>query len=115
MVNLSSLSEDTIVLVEGNSQISSVAEILQELDYYRTKKVYTTKTVHASFDAYNIIENAIENEYNNGMYEDWDDLIRGDVYKEDIEDLQKILDRILARSPGQNIAYEQDQLIEFDI
>lgn len=47
--------------------------------------------------------------------EDWDNSISSDVTKEDIEDLQKIFDRILARNPSLNIAYEPDKLIEIDI
>ncbi|ACL77462.1 hypothetical protein [Ruminiclostridium cellulolyticum] len=34
---------------------------------------------------------------------------------EDIKELQVIFDRILARSPSCNIAYETDKLIEIDV
>ncbi|MEG2289937.1 MAG: hypothetical protein RSA29_02715 [Clostridium sp.] len=64
-------------------------------------EIYTTTPHHASFDVKDIIDDAIENVYCNGMYEDWDDRIHGDVTEEDIKDIQAIFDRILARSPSQ--------------
>ncbi len=114
-VKLSTLSKDTIVIVDENSTINTVTDIFGDLSYYKGKTVYTTKPHYASFDAESIIDNVIENESCNGMYEDWEDNIRVDITDEDIADLQKVFDRILARSPGQNISYEQDKLIDFDI
>ena len=93
----------------------TVEDILADIDSYRNEEIYTTTEHHASFDAESIIDSAIENEYENGMYEDWDDSIKADITKADIEDLQKIFDRILARNPSSNIAYEADKLIEIDI
>lgn len=114
-VKLSTLSKDTIVLVDGNININTVSDILEDLEVYKNKEIYTTREYKASFNAESIIDNAIENEYNNGMYEDWDDSIKADVTEDDIKDLQSILDRILARSPGANIAYEPDKLVEIDV
>lgn len=114
-VKISTLSEDTIVLVDGYTSIVTVEDILGDLEEYKGKEIYTTKSQHASFDARSIIDRIIEDEYENEMYEDWDDAINLDVTKEDIADLQKIFDRILARNPSQNIAYESDKLIEIDI
>ncbi|UZP01915.1 hypothetical protein JW813_09200 [Clostridium botulinum] len=114
-VKLSELGKDTIVLVDGNSQINTVFDILEDFEGFKNKKIYTTKEYKANFDAENIINNAIENEYNNGMYEDWDDSIKAYVTEEDIKDLQKIFDRILARNPSSNIAYESDKLIDIDL
>jgi sulfatase maturation enzyme AslB (radical SAM superfamily) len=114
-VKLSELLKDDIVLVEGNALINTVSDILEDLEFFKTKEIYTTKEYKASFNAEDIIDNAIENEYNNGMYEDWDDYIKADVTKEDIDDLQNILDRILSRNPSANIAYASDKLIEIDM
>lgn len=114
-VKLSALKKETIVLVDDEYHINTVSEILEDLEEYRYKDIYTTTEHHASFDAKCIMDLAIEDEYNNGMYEDWDNSISSDVTKEDIEDLQKIFDRILARNPSLNIAYEPDKLIEIDI
>lgn len=114
-VKLSALDKETIVLVDEEYHINTVDEILEDLEEYRYKDIYTTTEHHASFDAKSIMDLAIEDEYNNGMYEDWDDSISSDVTKEDIEDLQKIFNRILARNPSFNIAYEADKLIEIDI
>jgi hypothetical protein len=114
-VKLSELSKDTIVLAYGNSNINTVQDILEDLEGFKNKAIYTTKEYKASFDAKNIIDDAIENEYNNGMYEDWDDSIKADVTEEDITDLQNIFDRILSRNPSSNIAYDSDKLIEIDM
>jgi len=112
-VKLSTLSKDTIVLVDGNSIIDTVSDILEDLENYKTKKIYTTTEYHAKFDARRILDDAIENQQENGMYEDWDDSIQSDITQEDINDLQIIFDRILSRSS--NIAYEADKLIEIDM
>lgn len=112
-VKLSTLSKDTIVLVDGYENISAVSDILEDLEYYKTKEIYTTTEYHASFNAKNILDDAIDYECENNMYEDWDDNIRSYITKEDIADLQRIFDRILAR--GSNIAYNSDKLIEIDI
>jgi neutral trehalase len=112
-VKLSTLSKDTIVLVEKNSIIDTVSDILEDLENYKTKKIYTITEYHAKFDARRILDDAIENQQENGMYEDWDDSIRSDITQEDINDLQIIFDRILSRSS--NIAYEADKLIEIDL
>ncbi|WP_321833464.1 hypothetical protein [Clostridium butyricum] len=114
-VKLSTLSKDTVVWIEGVFHTETVEDILADIDSYRNEEIYTTTEHHASFDAESIIDSAIENEYENGMYEDWDDSIKADITKADIEDLQKIFDRILARNPSSNIAYEADKLIEIDI
>lgn len=113
-VKLSTLSKDTIVLVDGNININTVEDILEDLEGFRGKKVYTTTEYHAGFDAESILNDAIEYEYQN-MYEDWDDSISNDITEEDKADFQKILDRILARNPSSNIAYNSDKLIEIDM
>jgi hypothetical protein len=114
-VKLSTLSEDTIVLVGNNGRVNRVEDLLEDLEYYRDKEVYTTTPHHACFDAESIIGSIIEDEYCNGMYEDWDESIKADITEEDIADLQKVFDRILARNPQANISYKTHELIEFDI
>lgn len=114
-IKISTLSEDTIVLVDGYTSITTVEDILGDLEEYKVKEIYTTKPYHASFDATSIIDRAIEDESENEMYEDWDDAISLDVTKEDRVELQQIFDRILARNPSQNISYVSDKLIEIDI
>lgn len=112
-VKLSTLSKDTIVLVDGYENINTVSDILEDLESYRNEQIYTTTEYHASFNAKNILDDAIDYECENNMYEDWDEHIRGYIKEEDIADLQKVYDRILAR--GSNIAYNSDKLIEIDI
>lgn len=113
-VKLSTLSKNKIVIVSGYSVINTIEDILEDISSYRNEKVYTTIPRNASFDAKYIIDNAIENEYQD-MYEGWYESIKGDVRKEDVEEIQAIFDRILARNPTKNIAYDTDKLIEFDI
>lgn len=114
-VKISTLNKDDIVSVEGEFLISTVEDILNDLDHYKNRVIYTTIPHYAYFNSKSIIESAIEDEYNDGMYEDWCERIREDITEEDIKDLQKIFDRILSRSPNQNVAYEADKLIEIDI
>ncbi len=90
--------------MEGKSNIVTVAEVLEDINYYKEKEIYTTTPHHACFDAESIIDIIIEDEYCNGIYDDWDNNIRTDITNVDIAELQVIIDRILARSPEQNIA-----------
>jgi hypothetical protein len=113
-VKISSLQKDEFVYIEGFNTMT-VSEILEDIETYRDKELYTTIPHSASFDAGSIVANAIENEQENGMYEDWDESIEEDITEEDIADLQKVFDRILARNPSQNIAYESNKLIEIDV
>lgn len=114
-IKLSTLSEDDNVIVDGEYFIKTVSEILEEIEYYKDKDLYTVVKHYVSFNAKDIIEDAIETEYINGMYEDWDVHMRANVTEEDINDIQKILDRILLRNPIINIAYQPNKLIEVDI
>lgn len=114
-VKLSTLPLDTIVLVDGDSTVTTVEDVIEYPDEYSGREIYTTKPYYASFNADELIESAIEQEYNNGMYEDWDERIRADVTQEDIDDIQKIFDRILSRNPHLNISYEAHQTIEKDL
>lgn len=113
-IKLSSLPLDTRLMIDGNNGVYTVQDVIDDIEYYRDKEIYITNQYHASFDAEDILRNAVENEYDN-MYEDWDEAISEDITKEDIEDLQAILNRILARNPSQNISYTQNELIEIDI
>lgn len=114
-IKLSTLSEDTKVIVDGESFTIEVSDILENIEDYRHKDLYTVTEHYATFNAKDIIGDAIEVEYCNGMYEDWDDNIRADIEDEDIKDIQKILDRILSRNPNANISYQSDKLIEVDM
>lgn len=114
-IKLSLLLEDDKVLVDGEYFVKTVEEILEDIEEYKHRDLYTVMEHHASFNAREMIGDAIELEYCNGMYEDWDDFIRADVMDEDISDIQEILDRILQRNSNANISYQQNELIEIDI
>lgn len=113
-VKISTLPQDAILIVEGSSTIVTVAEVVRDIEEYRNSEIYTTTANHASFDARHVLDTIIENECDN-MYEDWDESIKSDIKQEDIDELQKILDRILSRDPSSNIAYYQDKLVEIDV
>lgn len=114
-VKLSTLSKDDVIIAEGEFNTITVEDILNDLDYYRDIDIFTTIPHEAEFNAKKIIESAIEYVQINGMYDGWDDNILEDIAKDDIYDMQIILDRILARSPYQNISYIEDKLIEIDL
>ena len=116
MIKLSNLKQTDMVYVipsdDMNSGVVSVKEILQDINSYKSSFLYIAVKHHASLDAEDMLNDAIENECYDNMYEDWDKDINADITKEDIEDIQKILDRILARS--ENIAYAAGAPIEID-
>ena len=116
-VKLSSLKPDEKVIVadDYDNRVYAVQEIIDNIEDFNNETIHTTTKYYASFNAENIIEDAIECEYNNGMYEDWDENIRMYVKEEDKADLQAIFDRILERAPSQNITYLPDKIVEIDI
>ena len=114
-VKLSTLAKDEIVCVENSNYVNTVEDILNDLSYYRDKKIYISIPHYANFDAKEIIDDAIEFLQCNGMYEDWDDKIHNDITEEDIKDIQAVFDRILERNPSQNISYEEDREVEIDL
>lgn len=114
-VKLTTLARNTIVLVDGYSHINRVEDILEDLEFYKDKEVYTVTPHYASFNAEKIMDSVIENESCNGMYEDWEDVIWNDITPKDLADLQEVFNRILSRNPEANVSYEEDKLIEFDV
>lgn len=114
MIKLSKLKDNEMLIVDMGSYGHVIAkeDYLNEIEEHRGCKVYTSNKYKASIDAYDMLESAIECEHQN-MYEDWDIEIRQDIMKEDIEDMQKILDRILSRSD--NISYTEKEQVEIDM
>jgi hypothetical protein len=95
------------------------ADILEDLDFIKNHSknkdsLYTTTTYYAELDAKDVLDTALENEYQN-MYEDWYEAIWNDVTEEDIKDIQVILDRILARNKERNTCYLSEEKVEFDL
>lgn len=121
-MKLSELKDDDMILVSYKGsygeKVMTVGtfkdEYEQEYKYESALEVYSTTVVNAHLDAKRMLENEIEEVYNDNMYEDWDNRILGDIEEKDIEEIQIILDRILARSPEQNKAYQSNKLIEID-
>lgn len=111
---LSELKDEDMLIIDGT--VRSKEDFLNELEFYKYEvdKVYTATQYKAHIDAWDMLEGALENEYQN-MYEDWFDNILSDVTEEDIKDIQSILDRILSRNESTNICYTEDEIVEVDI
>lgn len=117
MIKLSELKDDEVLLV--NEKVMSKLDLLNELAENKScgiknPEVYTTRQYQANLDAKNIMESAIEYEYQS-MFEDWDQGIWNDITEEDLKDIQIVLDRILERNKEHNISYEGIELVEIDI
>lgn len=110
MIKLSELKDDVNVIDE-NLSIYTLEEVKNDLLYFKGKKIHTTTEYRAGIDARDMLESAIESEYDN-MYEDWNEHVLDDVTEEDIIKVQTILDDILSRSEDQNIAYYQNEEID---
>lgn len=110
-VKLSELKDDEMLLV-GENLVISKEDFVKETKEHIDKEVYTTKEYRASINAKYMLESAIECEADN-MYEDWETDIWDDITEEDINELQRIVDRILSGS--RNISYIADKRVEIDI
>ena len=111
MKKLSELKNEDMLMV-GDDVISK-EDLLEDLEYYKDKEVFTTEKYYARVDAFDMLENAFEYESDN-MYEEWFDYIMEDITNEDIEEIQAILNRILHRN-GRNFCYIENEKIEIDI
>ncbi|MDW5300734.1 MAG: GTP-binding protein [Sedimentibacter sp.] len=115
MIKLSELQDDVKVMDKSES-VYDVKDVKNDLQYFKdtNKKFYTTTEYHAHIDAKDMLESAIDYEYENKMYEDWDEHILSDITDEDVKKIQAVLDNIFNRNKSQNIAYYQDEEIEVD-
>lgn len=110
-VKLSELNDDVMLLV-GEDNVMSKDDFVKEIQEHIGEKVYTTIEYKANIDAEDMLDSAIECESQN-MYEDWDYEIWREINEVDIQQLQRILDKILSRS--KNISYIADKKVEIDI
>jgi len=110
MYKLSELNDKTNVIREYTEGVYTAWDIRDDLQDFQKEGIrfYTVKEYQASINARDMIETAIEYEYDN-MYEDWDEKILESITEKDIKKLQDILDNILIGE----ISYIQD--IEIDI
>lgn len=115
MIKLSELKNDD-VLIDENNWVTTVEEVKSDLAYFRDKekKLYTTTKYYASVDAASFIDEAFDSVYENGMYEDWNEMIKQDITEEDVKKIQAVFDEILDRNKSQNIAYYQNEKVEVD-
>ncbi len=112
---LSELKDGDMLIVDGYDVVSK-EDFLNDFEFYKNKadRVYTTTQYHAVIDVEEMLMDAFESESNN-MYEDWLERIEDYVTEEDIEDLQKVVDRILSRNESINISYIEDEKVEIDL
>ncbi|PVE16825.1 GTP-binding protein [Clostridium perfringens] len=112
---LSELKNEDMLIIDGT--VMSKEDLLNDFEFYienHGNEIYTTTKYKANIDAWDMLESALENEYQN-MHEEWFDNIVSDVTDEDIKDIQSILDRILSRSESTNICYTEDEKVEIDL
>ena len=117
MIKLSELKDDELLLV--GETVMTKEDLLNELTDNKScgiknPVVYTTIKYHAHIDANDMLDSALEYEYDN-MYEDWYPNVSDSITKEDINELQAIVDRILERDKEHNISYQADQEVEIDM
>ena len=115
MIKLSELKDDAKV-IDDNMSVYTVEEVKYDLKYFKdsSKRLYTVNEHHASIDAESMLDSAIDEVYQDMMYEDWDEDIKLDITKEDIGKIQAVLDDIFSRDKDQNISYFQSEEIEID-
>ncbi len=111
IIKLSELKDDEMLLV-GDDLAISKEDYIREIQEYMGKEVYTTIVRRASIDARSMLEDAIKCVAQE-MYEDWEDDIWNDITKDDIRDIQLILNRIFNKS--NNISYFAYKKVEVDI
>ncbi|MDZ4994449.1 GTP-binding protein [Clostridium perfringens] len=113
-------NEDMLIIKNTGSEdiVLSKNELVENLDHYRKisdnleENIYTTIQYKANIQAWDMLEIAIDNESEN-MYECWDFDIKRAITDEDIEEIQKVIDRILSK--GSNICYIENEKVEFDL
>ncbi|EGT0001111.1 GTP-binding protein [Clostridium perfringens] len=118
---LSELKNEDMLIIKNTGIgdiVLSKEEFVDNLDYYGEisrlfTKTYTTIKYQATIAAREMLEKAIENEAKN-IEENWGWDIKKCITEEDINDIQKVLDRILSRN-STNICYKENELVEFDL
>lgn len=113
MKKLSELKDKDILVTEGGTVLSK-EDLLEDLEFYKGGKVYTTTMYKAHIDAMYMLDSAFECEYQE-MYEDWYESVMEDITEDDIKDIQTILDKILERNKERNICYREDEEVEIDM
>lgn len=111
VIKLSELKNDEMLLV-GENLVIEKSDFIKEIEEHRGKEVYTTTEYRASINAKEMLEDAIEREADN-MYEGWEEDIWNDISVIYIDDLQSVINRILAGCG--NVSYIPDKRVEIDI
>ena len=97
--------------------VYTVEDVRNDLKYFTDDediKLYTVTKQHANIDAANLINEALDSVYENGMHEDWDEIIKQDVTEEDVQRVQAVFDELFSKGGDQNITYYADKEIEID-
>lgn len=116
MIKLSELKDDENLLI-NNELVLTKKQFLEDFPTQEDREgceVYTTVKYNAYLNARNILNEAIEDEASDNMYNEWLDKIHNDITEDDVKAFQDILDRILLRNVKQNISYQADKEIKID-
>lgn len=115
MIKLSSLSDDSMLAIgDDDIIVISKSDYLLDRTYYKGN-VYLAESRKASLNAKSMLEDAIENEECNNMYDGWESSIWEDIKEQDIKDIQAILDRIINNNSSANVAWHSGEMVEIDI
>ena len=115
MIKLSELKDKDYVIVNGDNMITK-EDILENVEYYKDKEMYTAKKEYIGVDVSNMLECEFEHiESSRESYEGWYDDICEEITDQDIEDIEKVIRRILNRDPKKSYCFKEDEKIEFDI
>lgn len=111
-IKLSELKDNDMIFV-GDEDVMSKSDYMEYIDEYKEFSICEAIPYKASINAKKMIESALENEYENNMYDGWFFDVIEDVTEDDIKELQIIVDGILNRS--QNISYHEGEDIIIDV
>ena len=113
-MKLSNLKDDDMLLVVNTiSYIEYLITVKGFKNLYllqcpnnKQLEIYSTKTVYANFKAKRMLNKTIKH---------WDIGVWNNIKKEYVNDIQIILDKIVADNPSDYVAHIKDKFIEIDI
>lgn len=114
-MKLSELKDKDYIIVNGDNMLTK-EDILEDSEYYKDKEMYAAKKEYIGIDVRNMLECEFEHIEDSGdSYEGWYDDICEEITDQDIEDIEKVIHRILNRDPKKSYCFREDEKIEFDI
>lgn len=111
MIKLSELKDKDYIIVNGDNMITK-EDILENIEYYKDKEMYTAKKEYIEVDVRNMLESDFDI---TESYDGWYDDIWEEVTEQDIKDIENVIHRILNRNPKKSYYFSENEKIEFDI